>query len=99
MKARFRGLSRAIEQSERRPISVETSPGGPMLSIQNLSHIYAGGKRALNGVSLDIPPGMFGLLGPNGAGKSTLMRCIATLQTPSGGSIRFGDIDVVSEPD
>src|ERR1700749_5038241 len=99
MKARFRGLSRAIEQSERRPISVETSPGGSMLSIQNLSHIYAGGKRALNGVSLDIPPGMFGLLGPNGAGKSTLMRCIATLQTPTSGAITFNGIDVIREPE
>ena len=42
---------------------------------------------------------MFGLLGPNGAGKSTLMRCIATLQTPDAGSIRFGDIDVLREPE
>ena len=37
--------------------------------------------RALQGVDLTIPPGMFGLLGPNGAGKSSLMRTIATLQT------------------
>ncbi|RZV49175.1 MAG: ABC transporter ATP-binding protein, partial [Sphingomonadaceae bacterium] len=43
--------------------------------------------------------GMYGLLGPNGAGKSTLMRCIATLQTPSQGSIHFGEIDVLAEPD
>jgi ABC-type multidrug transport system ATPase subunit len=42
---------------------------------------------------------MFGLLGPNGAGKSTLMRTIATLQAPTAGSIRFGDIDVLAEPD
>ena len=54
-------------------------PAHPMLSIQNLSHTYPGGTRALDDVSLDIPAGMFGLLGPNGAGKSSLMRRIATL--------------------
>ena len=46
-----------------------------------------------------IPTGMFGLLGPNGAGKSTLMRTIATLQTPTSGEIRFGDIDVIRQPE
>ncbi|HEX4296299.1 MAG TPA: ABC transporter ATP-binding protein [Rhizomicrobium sp.] len=70
-----------------------------MLSIQNLTHVYARGVRALNSVNLEIPAGMFGLLGPNGAGKSTLMRCIATLQTPTSGTIRFGDIDVIREPE
>jgi ABC-type multidrug transport system ATPase subunit len=70
-----------------------------MLSIQNLTHVYPGGVRALDSVSLEIPPGMFGLLGPNGAGKSTLRRCVATLQTPSSGSIRLDGIDVVAEPD
>lgn len=69
-----------------------------MLSIRNLSHEYANGTRALDGVSLDLPAGMFGLLGPNGAGKSTLMRCIATLQTPQAGSIHFDGIDVLAEP-
>ena len=70
-----------------------------MLAIENLVHIYAGGTRALDGVSIDIPRGMFGLLGPNGAGKSTLMRSIATLQTPSSGAIRFNDINVIAEPE
>jgi ABC-type multidrug transport system ATPase subunit len=42
---------------------------------------------------------MYGLLGPNGAGKSTLMRIIATLQEPDEGSVRFGDVDVLSRPD
>jgi ABC-type multidrug transport system ATPase subunit len=65
-----------------------------MLSIRDLTHVYANGTRALDGVSLEIAAGMFGLLGPNGAGKSTLMRAIATLQTPTSGSIRFDDIDV-----
>ena len=69
-----------------------------MLAIDNLTHVYAGGTRALDGVTITIPRGMFGLLGPNGAGKSTLMRSIATLQTPTSGSIRFGAIDVIAEP-
>ena len=70
-----------------------------MLTIENLTHVYGNGTRALDDVSLTIPKGMFGLLGPNGAGKSTLMRSIATLQTPNSGSIRFGDIDVIREPE
>jgi ABC-2 type transport system ATP-binding protein len=70
-----------------------------LLSITDLTHVYAGGTRALDGVSLEIPPGMFGLLGPNGAGKSTLMRCIATLQRPTSGSLRFDGVDVVARPD
>ena len=70
-----------------------------MLELNNVSHIYPNGTRALENVSLSIPTGMFGLLGPNGAGKSTLMRAIATLQVPSEGSIRFGDLDILSRPD
>ena len=68
-----------------------------MLRIDNLTHVYPNGTRALDGVTLQIPRGMFGLLGPNGAGKTTLMRCIATLQIPTAGAIRFGDIDVLKD--
>lgn len=70
-----------------------------MLRIDNLTHIYPNGTRALDGVTLEVPRGMFGLLGPNGAGKSSLMRCIATLQIPTQGTIRFGDLDVLASPD
>ena len=79
-----------------------------MLHLENVSHVYPNGTRALDHVTLTIPRGMYGLLGPNGAGKSTLMRTIATLQTPSSGAIRFGDpdasgevnlIDVIAEPE
>ena len=70
-----------------------------MLEIQNLSHTYANGTVALDDVSLSIPRGMYGLLGPNGAGKSTLMRTVATLQEPTSGTIKFGDIDVLADPE
>lgn len=70
-----------------------------MLELKNVTHVYGNGTRALNNVSLEVPKGMFGLLGPNGAGKSTLMRTIATLQTPTEGSIVCGDIDVLKNPE
>jgi ABC-type multidrug transport system ATPase subunit len=70
-----------------------------MLRIEKLTHVYPNGTRALDDVSFEVPRGMFGLLGPNGAGKSTLMRCIATLQVPTSGAIRFDDIDVLASPD
>jgi ABC-2 type transport system ATP-binding protein len=73
-----------------------------MLRIDHLTHVYANGTKALDDVSLEVPRGMFGLLGPNGAGKSTLMRCVATLQIPSSGTIRFdgddGAFDVLAQP-
>jgi len=70
-----------------------------MLQIDELTHVYPNGVKALDNVSLSIPFGMYGLLGPNGAGKSTLMRSIATLQTPTSGIIRFDDIDVIKNPE
>ena len=69
-----------------------------MLHLKGVEHVYPNGTRALDGVTISIRKGMFGLLGPNGAGKSSLMRAIATLQTPTAGEIRFGDIDVLAEP-
>ncbi|MBK6413439.1 ABC transporter ATP-binding protein [Sphingopyxis sp.] len=69
-----------------------------MLQLDGVEHVYPNGTRALDGVTISIGKGMFGLLGPNGAGKSSLMRTIATLQTPTAGEIRFGDIDVLREP-
>jgi ABC-type multidrug transport system ATPase subunit len=71
----------------------------PVLKLRDVCNVYANGTQALGGVSLSIPRGLYGLLGPNGAGKSTLMRIAATLQSPTCGAVRFGDIDVVAEPD
>ena len=67
------------------------------LEIRNLCKTYGNGVRALEGVTLDIPTGLFGLLGPNGAGKSTLMRTIATLQEPDQGEITLGGIDLLKD--
>jgi len=67
------------------------------LKIEGLSKTYNNAVKALDNVTLEIKPGMFGLLGPNGAGKSTLMRTIATLQEPDSGTITLGDTDVIKQ--
>jgi ABC-2 type transport system ATP-binding protein len=70
-----------------------------VLSIRNLAKTYSGGVRALRGVSLDIPPGMFGLIGPNGAGKSTFMKILATLLDPDSGSATLDGLDLIANKD
>lgn len=68
------------------------------ISIRNLYKQYKKGARALDGINLEIPSGMFGLLGPNGAGKTTLMRILATLLTPTEGNVRINGHDLLGEP-
>ena len=71
----------------------------PALSVDAVTHRYAGAKRAdsgvvaLDGVSFEVAPGeRFGLLGPNGGGKTTLFRLISTLMRPTAGRVAvFGD--------
>lgn len=63
------------------------------IEIENLTKVYNRNVRALDGVDLTIPSGMFGLLGPNGAGKTTLMRILAGILRPTSGEIRVGQID------
>ncbi|MEO7448140.1 MAG: ATP-binding cassette domain-containing protein [Humibacillus sp.] len=44
---------------------------------------------ALDGVDLDLGPGITGLLGPNGAGKTTILRVIATVLRADEGHVRL----------
>jgi len=54
------------------------------VEIRDISKWY-GQVVALNGVSLDLKPGVTGLLGPNGAGKSTLIKVLTGQLRPSRG--------------
>src|SRR3954447_13002888 len=69
------------------------------ISILDLQKTYAGGKRALDGISIEIPRGgIFGLLGPNGAGKSTLINILAGLVGKSGGRATIWGFDIDEHP-
>ena len=57
-----------------------------------------GRNKAVDGVSLDVGPGVLGILGPNGAGKTSLLRMLATVLPPSSGVLRLLDRDPKSTP-
>ncbi len=69
------------------------------ISIRNLQKTYAGGKRALDGVSIEVPRGqIFGLLGPNGAGKSTLINILSGMVNKTGGIAVIWGFDIDKHP-
>src|SRR5690606_27957819 len=53
--------------------------------------------QAVKGASLSIQPGQtLGLVGESGSGKSSIANTVLGLVPASGGSIRFGDAELVS---
>jgi len=70
-----------------------------MIAIHNLVKEY-GKFRAVDGVSLKVPPGQIhGFLGPNGAGKTTTIRMVAGLLRPTSGRIEVNGHDLAGEPE
>jgi putative ABC transport system ATP-binding protein len=71
---------------------------GNIVSIRNLSKIYAQGEiqvTALDNISLDIAAGEFlTLMGPSGSGKSTLLHILAGIDRPTSGACHVQDVDV-----
>ena len=60
-----------------------------MIPVETLVKTLRRASRAVDGVSLDVPPGeIHGFLGPNGAGKTTTIRMIAGLLKPTSGRDR-----------
>jgi ABC-2 type transport system ATP-binding protein len=69
------------------------------IEIRGLGKTYKDGKRALDGITLDVPRGtIFGLLGPNGAGKSTLINILAGLVNKTEGTAKIWGFDIDEEP-
>jgi ABC-2 type transport system ATP-binding protein len=70
----------------------------PIISVANLTKIYASGLLALNNINLDIQRGeIFALLGPNGAGKTTLIGIICGIVNPSQGTILADGHDIITD--
>jgi ABC-2 type transport system ATP-binding protein len=70
----------------------------PIISVSNLSKIYASGFQALKAVNLDIADGeIFALLGPNGAGKTTLISIICGIVNASEGNVSVAGRDILKD--
>lgn len=67
-----------------------------MISVKGLRKNF-GKHEVLKGIDIEIQPGeVVAIVGPSGCGKSTFLRCLNLLEKPSGGSILYHDVDLVS---
>ena len=74
----------------------------PTLRLRGVEKVFASGRgdvHALQGIDLDIARGEFvSIVGPSGCGKSTLLKCVAGLETVTGGSLTLDGAAIVAPP-
>jgi len=65
-----------------------------LIALTDLTRHYPGGVVALDGLTLELEPGIIGLVGANGAGKSTLIKILLGLLSATSGRAAVMDLDV-----
>jgi putative ABC transport system ATP-binding protein len=70
----------------------------PAIALREVRKVHGQGDGqvvALDGISIEIPPGSFtAIMGPSGSGKSTFLHVAAGLDRPTSGSVTLGDTDL-----
>ncbi|MEU9852211.1 ABC transporter ATP-binding protein [Streptomyces sp. NPDC047974] len=83
--------------------SAKDSGATAVARAEDLYRVYGrgdGAVRALNGVSVALAPGTFtAVMGPSGSGKTTLLHCLAGMDRPTRGSVRWGGTEVSRLPE
>ncbi len=69
----------------------------PLIRLEGITKRYGERVVALDGLDLELEPGIIGLVGANGAGKTTLLRILLGLLPPTAGRAFVFDLDVASE--
>ena len=70
----------------------------PEIEVQNLNK-YFGRRQVLKNLDFSIEKGAFlSIFGPNGAGKTTLVKILSTLERPTDGTVKIGDIVMGDDP-
>jgi ABC-2 type transport system ATP-binding protein len=69
--------------------------GRRMITVEKLVKVFASGKRAVDGLDLEVRAGeIYALLGPNGAGKTTTIRVLSTLAGFDSGRVMVAGHDI-----
>ncbi len=69
-----------------------------MIEIKGLTKTF-GAFRAVDGLSLKVPPGeIYGFLGPNGAGKTTTVKILSGIMRPTEGTVTVDGVDMLADP-
>lgn len=70
-----------------------------MLTINNLSKTYKGGKKAVDNINLQVNAGdIYGFIGPNGAGKTTTIKSVVGILDFDEGDIFIDGMSIKQEP-
>ncbi len=74
-----------------------------VLDVENVSKLYKtehDSVLAVNDISFQIPHGSFvGIMGASGSGKTTLLNLIATIDSPTNGTIRLNGKNIADIPE
>jgi ABC-type polar amino acid transport system ATPase subunit len=73
----------------------------PIMAAHQVMKAFVEHKPVLKGIDFTVAPGeVVSLIGPSGSGKTTFLRCLAMLETLSGGEIHFkGQCVATAKPD
>ncbi|HET7519935.1 MAG TPA: ABC transporter ATP-binding protein [Candidatus Limnocylindria bacterium] len=69
----------------------------PLIEARALTKRYGSHVTALDGLTLDVEPGIIGLVGANGAGKSTFLKILLGLLQPTSGGASVLGLDVTRQ--
>jgi len=85
---------RVLDWFRRSPLPPPPPERPVLLRAENVTFSYDNGRKALDGVSLDIRRGeLLAVVGTNGAGKSTFAKLLCGFETPQSGALSFTGLD------